>query len=101
MRPSISSLAYDGDNRTLTCVYTGSPAITVSWEKNGVPFSIDGSNYHMTQTLTDRAHSIVLTVSEMAPAGVFGKYTCTVSNQTGTDHKSVEMISKYFVVSSK
>ena len=98
MRPSISSLTYDGDNHTLTCVYTGSPATTVSWEKDGVPLSIDGSTYHMTQTVTDRAsstYSIVLTVSEMAPTGVAGSYTCTVSNQIGSDHKNVTVTGKY------
>ena len=101
VQPRISSLTYDGDNRTLTCVYTGSPATTVSWEKDGVPLSTDGSSYHMTQTVTDRAsstHSIVLTVSEMAPTGVAGSYICTVSNQTGSDQKNVTVIGRYLAI---
>ena len=76
VQPRISSLTYDGDNCTLTCVYTGSPTTTVSWEKDGVPLSTDGSSYHMTQTVTDRAsstHFIVLTVSEMRWDGMDGR----------------------------
>ena len=100
VQPSISSVTYDGDSHTLTCVYTGSPATTVSWEKDGVPLSIDGSSYQLTQTVTDRAsstHSIVLTVSETAPTSVAGSYSCTVSNQIGSDQKSVTVIGRYYI----
>ena len=93
VQPRISSLTYDGDNRTLTCAYTGFPATTVSWEKDGVPLSTDGSSYHMTQTVTDRAFS-THSVKICEKAGVAGSYTCTVSNQIGSDQKSGTVIGK-------
>ena len=60
--------------------------------KDGLSLSIDGSTYQLTQTVTNRAsstYSNVLTVSEIAPTGVAGTYTCTVSNDLGSDSDSV------------
>ena len=98
--PSIVSLTCDDENHTLTCVYTGSPIIGVCWEKDTVPLNIQNSFYQVTETVTDRtsstpSYSTVLAVGEMAPTGVFGNYTCRVSNQIGGDAKSVEMIREY------
>ena len=90
--PSISTLTYQEDARTLTCVSTGSPATTVSWMKDDQSLSIDGSTYQLTQTVTNRAastYSNVLTVSETASTGVAGTYICNVSNDLGSDSDSV------------
>ena len=95
--PSISSLTYDDTAQTLTCVSTGSPATTVTWEKDGVPLSIDGSTYQLTQTVTDRTtstYSNVLTVSETAPTGIAGIYTCNVSNQIGSVSNNFKVVGK-------
>ena len=90
--PSITNLTYQEEDRNLTCVSTGSPATTVSWMKDGQPLTIDGSIYHLTQTVTDRSsstYSNVLTVSETAPSGVAGTYNCTVTNELGSDSSEV------------
>ena len=95
--PSITDLTYQEENRTLTCVSTGSPATTVSWMKDGQPLTIDGSIYHLTQTITDRSsstYSNVLTVSETAPSGVAGTYNCTVTNELGSDSSEVMAVGK-------
>ena len=87
--PIITNLTYQEENRTLTCVSTVSPATNVSWMKDGQPLTTDGSSYYtLIQTVTDRAsstYSNVLTVSEGAPGGVAGTYTCTVNNELGSD----------------
>ena len=61
--------------------------------KDGQPLTTDGSShYTLTQTVTDRAsstYSNVLTVSEGAPAGVAGTYTCTVTNELGSESSEV------------
>ena len=60
--------------------------------KDGLSLSIDDSTYQLTQTVTDRAsstYSNVLTVSETAPTGVAGAYTCTVSNDLGSGSDNV------------
>ena len=77
----------------MTCVSTVSPATNISWMKDGQPLTTDGSSYYaLTQTVTDRAsstYSNVLTVSEGAPGGVAGTYTCTVTNELGSDFSDV------------
>ena len=96
MPPTITDLTYDEESRTLTCVSTGSPATTVSWMKDGLSID-DSTHYTMTQTVTDRAsstYSNVLTVSEGAPGGVAGTYTCTVSNELGSDSKVLVAVGK-------
>ena len=65
--------------------------------KDAQPLTIDGSIYHLTQTVTDRVsstYSNVLTVSEAAPSGVAGTYNCTVTNELGSDSKEVVAVGK-------
>ena len=90
-RPTISNLTYQEEDRTVTCVSTGSPATTVSWMKDGQPLITDDStDYTLTQTVTDRVsstYSNVLTVSE--GGSVAGTYNCTVTNDLGSDSRVV------------
>ena len=91
-------MTYDGDTHTLTCVYTGSPDTSVSWEKDGLPLSIDGSSYHLTQSVIDTAtstHSSLLTIRETATTAVGGRYTCRVSNQSGSNQKVLNVPGRY------
>ena len=65
--------------------------------KDGQPLTIDGSIYHLAQTITDRSsstYSNVLTVSETAPSGVAGAYNCTVTNELGSDSSEVVAVGK-------
>ena len=90
--PTITNLTYQEEDRTVTCVSTGSPATTVSWMKDGQPLTTDGStDYTLTQTVTNRVsstYSNVLTVSE--GVSVAGIYNCTVTNDLGSDSSVVE-----------
>ena len=91
--PIIPDLTYQAESLTLTCVSTVSPATTVSWMKVGQPLTTDGSSYYtLTQTVTDRTTSMatysnVLTVHE--GIGVTGTYTCTVTNDLGSNSSTV------------
>ena len=91
--PSIISLTYDGGNRAIYCISTGSPATRVTWMKDGQPLTADGSSpYSFSQTITNRSistYSNVLSISETVQR-VTGTYTCIVSNDLGSD--SVEVV---------
>ena len=91
--PSISSLTYDEDNKTLTCISTGSPPTRVVWMKDGLPLTTDGSSphYSLSQTITNRSsstYSSVLRVRQSTP-GVAGTYICKVSNDLGSASMTV------------
>ena len=98
--PTIMNLTYHEENLTVTCVSTGSPATTVSWMKDEMPID-DSTHYTHTQTVTDRAsstYSNVLTVSEGAPGGVAGTYTCNVSNELGSDSDEVVAVGEFTII---
>ena len=98
--PSISSLTYDEDSRTLTCVSIGSPPTRVVWMKDGLNLTTDRSSphYSFSQTVTDRAastYSNVLTVRQSAPGGVAGTYTCTVFNELNSDSRTEMAVGEF------
>ena len=97
--PTIMPPTYEEESRTLTCVSTGSPATTVSWMRNGLSID-DSTGYTLTQTVTDRVsstYSNVLRISEGAPGGVAGTYSCTVSNELGSDSDVLSAVGKGFL----
>ena len=66
--------------------------------KDGVLLTTDGSTGStLTQTVTNRpssTYSNVLTVSETVTGGVAGTYTCTVTNDLGSDVGEVVAVGK-------
>ena len=100
--PSISSLTYDEDSRTLTCVSTGSPPTRVVWMKDGLNLTTDGSSphYSLSQTVTDRHYSTynnTLSVKQSAPGGVPGTYNCIVSNDLRSANVTVVALGEFDV----
>ena len=66
--------------------------------KDDLLLTTDGSTgYTLTQTVTDRpssTYSNVLTVNETVTGGVAGTYTCTVTNDLGSDDREVLAVGK-------
>ena len=89
--PSVTSLTYNNQSRTLTCTSTGGPATTVTWRRNGVMITL-GATYHQTKRLVDPVNGTYRTVltidSSVGPSGFVGSYNCTVENIRGTSSKS-------------
>ena len=80
---------------TLTCTSTGSPATTVSWLRDGLPLTVDGSTFQMTQTVINRGaatYENVLTISDELANVVDHTYTCTVTNVLGSDIQFLNII---------
>ena len=65
--------------------------------KDGLPLITNdtSSPYFLSQKVIERVsstYSNVLRVGERAPGGVAGTYTCTVSNDLGSDSRTVVVI---------
>lgn len=80
---------------TLTCTSTGSPATTVSWLRDGLPLTIDGSTFQMTQTVINRraaTYENVLIINDVQANIVDHTYTCTVANVLGSDTQFLNIL---------
>ena len=84
VHPTVSSVTFDPDTRTLTCTSTDSPATTVTWTKDGAILTVDGQIYSMAQTVTDRRTSTYENVLILPASGdISGTYSCQVGNALG------------------
>ena len=62
---------------TLTCIFTGGPATTVTWTRDSSP----ASGYQTTQFNSDTtAPQYTHTLTVTGGSGMGGDYTCTVAN---------------------
>ena len=90
--PSISSLTYNKQSRTLTCTSNGGPATTVTWRRNGVVITLNAT-HHQTKTLVDPVNSTYQTVLTIDPSldlrNIVGTYSCTVENVRGNSSETV------------
>ena len=95
--PTVSSLTYDPDTRTLACTSTGSPATTVTWTKDGDTLTVDGTTYSMTQNVTDRRTSTYENALTLPATGdISGMYGCLVGNALGDSNtETFEVTGKY------
>ena len=84
--PTIMNLTFDPATRTLTCTSTRSPATNVTWMREGVELTTDGTVYTATQSVTNRRESTyanMLTIATVDDTTV-GTYSCSVTNTLGT-----------------
>ena len=90
--PSITSLTYNDQSRTLTCTATSGPATTVTWRIDGVVITLNAT-YQQTKRVVDPfngTYQIVLTIdSSLDPSSIVGTYNCTVENDRGNSSEMV------------
>ena len=90
--PTVTSLTYNDQSRTLTCISTGGPATTVTWRRDGVVITLDAT-YQQTKSLVDPVNGTYQTVLTIDPSlhysRVVGTYNCTVENDRGESSETV------------
>ena len=90
--PSVTSLTFDRESRTLTCTSTGGPATTVTWSRDGVVITLNAT-YQQTQTIVDTVegtYETVLTIdTSVSWSNIVGTYNCTVENARGESSGTV------------
>ena len=90
--PTVTSLTFDDQSRTLTCTSTGGPATTVTWRRDGVVIILNAT-HQQTKRLVDNVTStyqIVLTIDpSVGQSDIVGTYNCTVKNDRGDSSRTV------------
>ena len=90
--PTVISLTYNGQSRTLTCTSTGGPATTVTWRRDGVVITLNDT-YQQTKRVVDPGngtYQTVLTIdSSLGQSDIVGTYNCTVENDRGESSETV------------
>ena len=90
--PTVISLTFDDQSRTLTCTSTGGPATTVTWRKDGAVITLDAT-HQQTKRVVDPVNGTYQTVLTIDPSvrwsGIVGTYNCTVENDRGESSETV------------
>ena len=88
--PTVTSVTFDDQSRTLTCTSTGGPATTVIWRRDGVVITLN-TTHQQTNRVVDPVEGIyqtVLTINSSV-GQIMGIYNCTVKNIRGESSKTV------------
>ena len=90
--PSVTSLTYNDQSRTLTCITTGGPATTVTLRRNWVVITLSAT-YQQTKRVVDPVAGTYQTVLTIDPSldqsSIVGTYSCTVENDRGSSSETV------------
>ena len=87
--PTVTSLTFDDQSRTLTCTSTGGPATTVTWRRDGVVITLNAT-HQQTKRLVDIVNGTYQTVLTIDPTSdIVGTYNCTVENDRGESSETV------------
>ena len=92
--PNVTNLTFDDKSRTLTCTYTGGPATTVTWRRDGVVITLNDI-HQQTKNVVDPGngtYQTVLTInSSVGFSDIVGTYNCTVENVRGESSETVDV----------
>ena len=84
--PTVTSLAFNDQSRTLTCTSTGGPATNVTWSRDWVVITLNAT-HQQTKTVVDlvaSTYQTVLTIDHsVGQSDIVGTYNCTVENVRG------------------
>ena len=84
--PLVTSLGYDNQSRTLTCMFDRGPATTVTWRKDGAVIT-PNATYQQTTRVVDLVtgtYQTVLTIdSSVRQSDIVGLYNCSMENNRG------------------
>uniref|UniRef100_A0A4X2MAG2 NPHS1 adhesion molecule, nephrin n=1 Tax=Vombatus ursinus TaxID=29139 RepID=A0A4X2MAG2_VOMUR len=92
----LTKVAAAGDrssSATLHCRARGVPNVAFTWAKNGVPLDLQDPRYTEHTYHEGPVHSSVLTIANITAAQDYALFTCTATNNLGTDHIDIQIVS--------
>ncbi|CAO2625950.1 Nphs1, partial [Lemmus lemmus] len=92
----LTKVAAAGDSTssaTLHCRARGVPNIDFTWTKNGVPLDLQDPRYTEHRYHQGVVHSSLLTIANVSAAQDYALFTCTATNDLGSDHTNIQLVS--------
>ena len=86
--PSVTSLTFDDQSRTLICISTGGPATNVTWRRDGVVITPNVTHQQTKRLVNPVTYQTVLTI-DPSVGQIAGTYSCTVENVRGGSSQTV------------
>ena len=90
--PTVNTLTYNEQSRTLTCTSTGGPATTVTWRRDGVVITLNATHQQIKRVVdpVNGTYRTVLTINSLVgQSDIVGTYNCTVENARGESSETV------------
>ena len=95
--PSITSVQFDRNSTTLTCISTGGPPTIVTWKMNGLLVNASAP-YEQSQRLLDAESATYENVLYSYDVANFvGSFTCEISNVRGTVDRTMELNGNHYI----
>ena len=79
---------FEANEQSLICISTDGPATSVTWKRNGIRLSMQGTVYTQIQDITNMTESTyisTLKIRGVVPSEVAGNYSCSITNLRGSD----------------
>ena len=85
---------FEAITQSLICISADGPATYVTWKRNGVTLSTQGTTYTQVQQITNMTESVyinVLKIRGIVPSEVAGNYSCLINNLRESDEQNLEI----------
>lgn len=89
--PSVTSVTFNAQSNSFTCISSGGSARTVTWRRNGVviPRNDAQQTQRVMNTTTSTYQSVLTIDTSMNQNAILGTFSCTVQNARGTSSRMV------------
>ncbi|XP_053124103.1 nephrin isoform X2 [Hemicordylus capensis] len=90
----VAAVGDETSEATLQCHAQGIPRVQFSWAKNGIPLDDHhGSRYTVRTEHEDSWHTSTLTIAHVSAVLDYATFTCTATNDLGTDTLDIQLLS--------
>uniref|UniRef100_H9GN95 NPHS1 adhesion molecule, nephrin n=1 Tax=Anolis carolinensis TaxID=28377 RepID=H9GN95_ANOCA len=94
--PGQRKVAATGDGKSqavLQCSAQGVPKVQFSWAKNGISLDPDSPRHTVATSHVGSLHTSTLTIANVSVVHDYATFTCTASNELGTDTLDIQLLS--------
>ncbi|XP_042295747.1 nephrin [Sceloporus undulatus] len=94
--PGQRKVAATGDGRSqavLQCSAQGVPRVQFGWAKNGVSLDLNSPRHTVVTDHAGSLHTSTLTIANVSAVHDYATFTCTASNELGTDTLNIQLLS--------